>query len=250
MTDISPPRSSPRRRIWLVIKAIEVRLRFILVLLVSFLLIGYWDSIANRWEKWMRPAQAAANLASDQEFYCPMHPNVVRASLDPGGKPPGCPICGMPLSKRKKGQAGELPEGVLARVQLSPQRIHLAGIETAAVEYRPLAREVRTVGYVDFDESRLSRVTSRVDGFVEKLYVDRTFGTVVANEPLAEVYSPELYSSVQELLMTAKRGAPELVASGRERLRLLGISNQEIDELIKSGKASQRLVLRCRAPAM
>jgi Cu(I)/Ag(I) efflux system membrane fusion protein len=241
-----PPRArrSLGQRAWLIIKAIEVRLRFILVLLVSFVVIGYWDTIKNYWEKWTRPAQTATGLASDQEFYCPMHPSVVRTSLDPGDKLPSCPICGMPLSKRKKGQAAELPEGVLARVQLSPERIHLAGIETAPVDYQPLAREVRTVGYVDFDESRLSRVTSRVDGFVEKLYVDRTFGTVVANEPLAEVYSPELYSTVQELLMTLKRGSPELVASGRERLKLLGISDQEIDEIIKSGKATQRLVLR------
>lgn len=235
---------SPWSRTKLIVKAIEVRLRFILVLLLTFVVIGYWDTLKNYWDKWTRPAATLTGLASDQQFYCPMHPAVVRDSLDPGGKVPNCPICGMPLAKRTRGETADLPEGVLARVQLSPERVALAGLKTVAVDYRPLAKEVRTVGYVDFDESRLSRVTSRVEGFVEKLYVDKTFGTVTAGEPLAEVYSPQLYSTVQELLMTLKRGSAELVASGRERLRLLGIEDREIDELIKSGKATQRLVLR------
>ncbi len=60
-----------------------------------------------------------------------MHPKVIRHSLEPDGSVPKCPICGMPLSLRTKGEAEPLPPGVTARVQLSPDRIALAGIATA-----------------------------------------------------------------------------------------------------------------------
>ncbi len=107
-----------------------------------------------------------------------MHPQVVRAGLEPNGEVPKCPICGMPLSLRKKGEAPPLPPGVTGRVQLSPERIQLAGIETSEIAYRPMSRQTITVGNVAYDESRLSRIVSRVGGYVEKLYVDKTYMTV------------------------------------------------------------------------
>ena len=225
-------------------QAIEVRLRFVAVLVAIGLLVGYWETLRNYWDKWTRPAAGGAAVASDEEFFCGMHPNVVRDSLDPDGSVPECPICGMPLSKRKKGEPEELPPGVLARVQLSPERIQQAGIATVPIEYRPLVREIRTVGIVAFDETRLSRVVTRVDGYVEKLYVDRTFATVAEGDPLAEIYSPELYSAAQELLLARERKLDRLVSSAREKLRLLGVGDPEIDELVQAGRSDTRLVLR------
>ena len=133
-----------------------------------------------------------------------MDPQVVRSTYEPNGDVPNCPICGMPLSMRKKGEAAKLPEGITGRVQLSPERIQLAGIKTVPVEYRPMAQETKTVGYVAYDESRLSRIVSRVDGYVEKLYVDETFTVVHKGDPLAEIYSPELYSTAQELILATR----------------------------------------------
>ena len=60
------------------------------------------------------PAGSRVAAASDVEYFCPMHPNVVR------GEPAICPICGMPLSRRKKGEVETLPPGVTARVALAP----------------------------------------------------------------------------------------------------------------------------------
>ena len=154
--------------IWFATKAIEIRLRFIAVLVGIGLLIGYWDTIKNYWDKWTRPAAASgAMLSADDEFYCPMHPSVVRDKPDAGGAIPKCPICGMPLSKRKIGELAELPEGVVSRVQLSPYRVQLAGIKTVDVEHRPLVVEIRTVGYVAIDERKLSRIVVRASGYVE-----------------------------------------------------------------------------------
>ena len=141
-----------------------------------------------------------------------------------------------------------LPPGVTARVQLSPERVQLAGVQTVAVAYRPMTLQTVTVGNVAYDESRLSRIVSRVGGYVEKLYVDRTFVPVEKGEPLAEIYSPELYATSQELLLASHRGAngtnADLVHNARERLKLLGVAEEEIDAIVTSGKALPRLTLR------
>ena len=131
-------------------------------------------------------------------------------------------------------------------MQLSPERIQLAGIKTVPVEYRPMARQTKTVGYVTYDESRLSEIVSRVEGYVEKLYVDKTFTVVHQGDPLAEIYSPELYSTAQELVLAdARSGIGSLAASAREKLLLFGVSPQEIDGIVASGRsASPRLVIR------
>jgi membrane fusion protein, copper/silver efflux system len=222
------------------------RLRFIAVLVGVGVFIGYWDTVMNYWDKWTRPRSAASHaLEPGHEFYCPMDPQVVRSDYEPNGDVPKCPICGMPLAVRPKGEAAKLPEGITARVQFSPERIQLAGIKTVPVEYRPMARETKTVGYITFDESRLSRIVSRVEGYVEKLYVDETFKVVHKGDPLAEIYSPELYSTARELVLASRdRGVTDLAAAARNRLLLLGVSQQEIDGLVAAGQPSPRLVIR------
>lgn len=228
------PHSGPQgwKRARFLFKVVEIRLRFILILVATFVLIGKWDTIKNYWDKWTRPSAKAVQANSDTEYFCPMHPSVVRDSLEPDGSVPKCPICGMPLSQRKKGEKAVLPAGVLARVQLSPERIEMAGLKTAEVAYRPLARKIEAVGFVDYDESRRSRIVTRVSGYIEKLYVDKSWANVRKGEPLAVLYSPELYSTVQELDLALDRGTADMIESGKQRLRLLGIKQPEIDEIV------------------
>ena len=251
VTEPPPPLPEPLaeplrgwRRVKFIFKVVEIRLRFIAILLLTFLIVGYWDTIKNYWDKWTRPSASVEAAASDTEYYCPMHPKVIRAGRDPNGAVPKCPICGMPLSLRKKGEAGELPPGVTGRVQLSPDRMQMAGVQTAEVTYRPLAKEIRTVGAVEFDETKRSQIVSRVDGYVEVLYVDKTYVAVHKGDPLAEIYSPDLYSTAQELLGAVKRQSTDLVAGAKERLHLLGIGDEEIDEIVRSGKAPKTLTIR------
>ncbi len=239
-------RPSAWKKMRLIAKVVEVRLRFVVILVVVGLLVGYWDTLMNYWDKWTQPQSVAVReLAPGQEFYCPMDPQVVRSTYEPNGDVPKCPICGMPLSIRQKSKGSTLPEGVTARVQLSPERIQMAGIKTVAVEYRPVVRQLKTVGYVTYDESRRSRIVSRVQGYVEKLYVDKTFTMVHQGDPLAEIYSPELYSASQELILASQsKNIGTLAASAREKLLLYGVSPQEIDAMISSGQSAPRLVIR------
>jgi Cu(I)/Ag(I) efflux system membrane fusion protein len=235
-----------RQKLRLVGLVILKRLRFIAILAGVGMFIGYWDTVQNYWDKWTHPKSVAVHeLEPGHEFYCPMDPQVIRSTYEPNGDVPKCPICGMPLSVRAKGEAAKLPEGVTGRVQLSPERVQLAGIKTATIEYRPIAKQTKTVGYVAFDESRLSRVVSRVEGYVEKLYVDETYTVVHKGDPLAEIYSPDLYSAAQELVLASRAGGvADLAAAARKKLLLFGVNQQEIDNIVASGQPTPRLVIR------
>ena len=244
-THAVPARRTRWQRFKLVAKVIEVRLRFVAVLVVTGLVIGYWDTLKNHWDRWTRRPNAAVIVQSGTELYCPMHPSVVRPGLEPNGEIPKCPICGMPLSLRRKGEAAPLAANVTGRVQLTPERIELAGVKTEEIAYKLLAKAIVTVGSVQYDETRLSRIVSRVNGYLEKLHVSETFVDVKEGEPLAEIYSPELYVAARELIVTVQsKSPPELVRAARERLRLLGVDEREIDESLASGDASTRLLIR------
>ena len=197
----------------------------------------------------MRPDSHQHAVASGIEYYCPMHPQVVQ---DASGT---CPICGMPLAKRKKGEKAVLAEGVTARVELAPFRVRQAGIKTAEVEYAPLTQTLNTVGYVAFDERAMANIVSKVPGKtrVEKLHVNVTGQDVRVGQILAELYSPEMSQAIQELLNSARRAEPALrpqtevarslvadrramVAASAEKLKRWGITQGQIDAILKTGK--------------
>lgn len=218
------------------------RLRFLFILGTIGVLIVKWDDLVARYEKYVRPATGADAADPDHEYFCPMHPTVVRDN-----KKEKCPICFMPLSKRKKGDVGggeTLPAGTVARVQLSPYRITLAGVRTAPVEYHALTRQITTVGTVEFDERTLKAVSARVKGRIDTLHVNQTGQMVHAGDALAELYSPDLVVTVQNLLdaREAKNTVGEKLA--RDRLKLWGIDDTQVEEIVKAGKPITHLTIR------
>ena len=241
----APPGLSFSRWLWwwfdFLILVKLARLRFIAILVVIGLVIVKWDLLTAYYEKWTRPA-SPQRAASDFEFFCPMHPTVIRDNSKEK-----CPICFMPLSKRKKGDNKEeaLPPGIVNRVQLSPYRVVLAGIETWKVAYLPLTKEIATVGFVEFNESEMKQVSARVKGRLEKLSVDKTGQFVHANEELATLYSPELVTTVQNLLDASKpNGNAGLLQSAKDRLELWGISEKQVNEILASRNAKTPLKIR------
>lgn len=248
-----PPRGW--RKFWFVLKVIQVRLRFVALLVLSGLAISYWDHVVSWWEKYNRPPGAQHAAETDHEFFCPMHTFIVRS--DPGK----CPICGMPLVQRKRGAKEELPAGVLGRVQVSPERIAQAGVEVVSVDYRVLARETRAVGTVDYNEKKLTRITARFPGRIEQLYADYVGVTVKKGDPLARVYSPKYLAATQEFVQGLALGrsmssnatpdernrAKALADLARQRLLLAGFEPEQLREIERTGKAAEVITYYSKA---
>ena len=134
-------------------------------------------------------------------------------------------------------------------VMLSEEQARRIGITYAPVQMGPLGRVVRTVATITYDETRLKSVTARVDGWVERLYLDFTGELVQVGEPLFTLYSPMLVSAQQELLLArglrervtggtpdAIRGADELVESARRRLLYWEVPAADIAQIVASGE--------------
>jgi Cu(I)/Ag(I) efflux system membrane fusion protein len=154
------------------------------------------------------------------------------------------------------------------QVEITPEQQKLIGVKTVKVALRPLQKVIRTVGRVEADEGRQTTVNTKVEGWIEKLYVETTGSHVQKGEPLAEIYSPELVATQQEFLIALKwtkdladpktqnvQGAsPELnqmlakdaqamFAASRQRLILWDISDQQIKNIEESGKTIRTLTL-------
>ena len=140
-------------------------------------------------------------------------------------------------------------------VNVSPERQQLVGIRTASAEIRPMVKKIRTVGIVTFDETRVVQVFSKVEGWIENLLVNYTGKLVQKGQPLFTLYSPDLVSTQEEYLLAlnAKQtlgsssikeisaGSDSLLASAHRRLSLWDISEEQIDNLEKTGKPQRTL---------
>lgn len=136
--------NSVGRRMLLAARVVQVRLRFVVVLVIAFLVVGLWGNLRNYWDTMTHRFTGSHigqhSVSEDTEYFCPMDPGVI------SDWPAICPVCNMDLVRRKKGEAVVLPEGLVARMQFSPYRIQLAGIKTSIVTRRPLVREIVLAG--------------------------------------------------------------------------------------------------------
>ncbi len=247
--------SQPRKhtfsqRIWGILRILNVRLRFILLMILIGLIVGNWESISNHIDRLLRPVHITSPTAQQEvEYYCGMHPWIVQST------PGNCPICGMPLVKRAKTAKTELAPGVLAQVQLTPLKMVMGRIGTSPVEYRLLAREMRSVGIINYDETRRATINARVKGRLDELVVNYVGQKVEKGDPLAKMYSPDLIVAQQELLTAVKSG-PQAPASGparqlnqtlidtaRTKLLRLGLSARQIDEIIAAGQVQTQMTI-------
>ncbi|MBI4408697.1 MAG: efflux RND transporter periplasmic adaptor subunit [Gemmatimonadetes bacterium] len=156
---------------------------------------------------------------------------------------PGADMAGMAMGK--------------GSVRLTPNEMRTFGITFATAEVRPLRRAIRTVGLVEFDETRMAYVSPKFGGWVERLHVDFTGKPVRKGQPLLDVYSPELVSAQEELLLAARMaasvgqsaiegvasGAGDLLESAKRRLRYWDISDGQITHILSSGQVQKTLTL-------
>ncbi len=219
---------------------------------------------------------------SEQLYTCGMHPNVVQEG------PGNCPICGMnltpmrgssstPSGERKirhwrapmdpnyiSDQPGKSPMGMDlvpvyedevqgTVISIDPSVVQNIGVRTATVQRKNLSRSIITNGIVTVDESRTFRVNPKISGWIEKLHVNETGQLVSKDQPLLDIYSPELVTAQEEYLLALKgytaltvdgnnfvsNGAEGLLRAARERLTYWDITDSQIAELEATRQVSR-----------
>lgn len=128
-------------------------------------------------------------------------------------------------------------------VKISPQMVNNLGIRTAVVEKRTLPRMIDTVGYVTANEDRIEHVHVYTSGWIRKLYVNKTGEMVKEGQVLAEIYSPTLNNAQEEYLLALKNHNTALIRAGEKKLLTLGVSQQQINKLKQTRKATALIPL-------
>ncbi|MEZ5318166.1 MAG: efflux RND transporter periplasmic adaptor subunit [Vicinamibacterales bacterium] len=188
-------------------------------------------------------AQAAHGAGEGDEvayYTCSMHPSVQSATEGT------CPICGMDLVPVTR------QEAATATIRIDASRRQEIGVRTERVTRQALSTQVRAVGKVVFDETRLSDVTLRIGGWIGRLDVNEPGQHVRQGQTLFTLYSPNLYAAQQEFLTAvssqrtaAATAAPQradyLVEAARTRLRLWDLSQAQVDQVAETGKPIEYL---------
>jgi multidrug efflux pump subunit AcrA (membrane-fusion protein) len=216
--------------------------------------IGWWGGRMTSHDAGMNSADSKAeadgvcpNGAEPLYWKAPMDPSYVREA--PGKSP-----MGMDLVPECPGAAGAAPEGALIIDAATVQNI---GVRTTPVRRQDLVRSVRAVGRVAYDERRVAHVHTKVQGWIEKLFVEFVGQEVKRGEPLLEIYSPELVATQEELLLAARyrqstedspfedvRGGGEsLFDATKRRLELWDIPERDVKRLLETGKVKRTLTL-------
>ena len=205
------------------------RSRRVIILVVAAFLAGYFlKSVSQQASTGTGPKQVGRQPVT-QKWTCSMHPEVIR------DKPGKCPKCGMDLIPLMVESAAGLGPRQLV---ISEDAAKLMEIQTSIVERKFVTTEIRMVGKVDYDETRVKNITAWVAGRIDRLFVDFTGITVNKGDHMVELYSPELISAQAELLLYSTK----LLA--REKLRLLGLTAEQIEQIEKTGKPVDHLTIR------
>jgi hypothetical protein len=177
------------------------------------------------------------------------------ASLSSSPELPSESITGMASPDAATGAGAPPSEPSLVPITLTPQRMQSIGVKTGIVEFRPVRGEIRTVGNIEADETRISDVQIRFAGWVQKVYADAMYKQVRRGQPLLTIYSPEVVTAEQEYLVAKEllaqttipggaagsHGSQSLLLAATERLKQWQIPDREIARLKESGKIRHEL---------
>ncbi len=191
-------------------------------------------------------------------WHCPMHPDYK------SDKPGKCGICGMdlvpdgePTSAGATHDHDHDHDHAPGTVHVSADKQQLIGVRSSEVTLARTTAAFRATGKVTLDETRIARVQSRIDGWIDKVYIDFTGKLVEKGQPLLTLYSPEMLSSQQEYLLalrgreimsqstlaSARSHSESLIAAARKRLELWDLSESQIDEITRTRKPIEKITI-------
>lgn len=166
-------------------------------------------------------------------WVAPMDANYRRDK--PGKSPMGMDL--VPVYDDK----GTGPDEGAGTIRISSDVINNIGVTTAEVRYGTLQSTINTVGYVAFNEEKLVHIHPRIQGWIEKLYVNAVGDTVKKHQALYDIYSPELVNAQEELLLALSRNNSQLIKAAENRLLALQIPQSAIVTLKKTKQVQQTI---------
>jgi Cu(I)/Ag(I) efflux system membrane fusion protein len=178
--------------------------------------------------------QAAIAVDEPEILYwvAPMDPNYRRDK--PGKSPMGMDL--IPVYAENNGDGD-------GSIIIAPEVVQNLGVRTAVAERSRLWRGIDTVGYVDYDESLVSHIHLRTEGWIENLVVQSEGERVSKGQRLFDIYAPELVNAQEEFLQALKLDNKGMQRASRDRLAALGVSSGQIEALQKSGRVQQRVAV-------
>ena len=219
------------------------------IALILGLLVGLWLGSPSGTTPIQDTQVSVEKEQKPTVWTCSMHPQIRLP------KPGLCPICNMDLIPLDNEDSDDMLG--MRQLAVSKNALKLMDVETIPVSRRYVTATIRMVGKVDFDETRLAYITSWVPGRLDRLFVDYTGVPVSKGDHLINLYSPELYSTQEELLQAIKTAravkdsqlessrlfAEQTIKSAREKLILWGLKAEQIDEIEKRGSASDHITI-------
>jgi Cu(I)/Ag(I) efflux system membrane fusion protein len=179
------------------------------------------------------PAASQAQETGDILYWvAPMDPNYRRDK--PGKSPMGMDL--IPVYAESSGSGD-------GSISIAPEVVQNLGIRTATAERSRLWRGIDTVGYVDYDESLVSHIHLRTEGWIENLVVQSEGERVTRGQRLFDIYSPELVNAQEEFLQALKLDTQGMQQASKDRLAALGISAGQVQALQKSRRVQQRVAV-------
>ena len=178
--------------------------------------------------------QPAVTVQAVKEVYtCPMHPEIIR------DKPGDCPICGMFLVK-KEADAQRIETVELESLLKPTNEFVVSSIPVTVMEKKEAPIEMEALGNISYDTREVGNISSRVSGRIEKLYIHYRYQNIQKGQKVFDIYSPELMTAQQNLLFLLKNDADNksYIESAKERLHILGMSEQQVQQVMKTGSPS------------
>jgi membrane fusion protein, copper/silver efflux system len=174
--------------------------------------------------------QIKSQSVNEEYYTCPMHPEII--SKEPGI----CPICKMDLVKKIKSSQNSPGAQNLSEVILSRSQIESLNIGITRVEEKECLKEIDAYGIVEISEKNQYIISAKVKGRVEKLFKNSTGQFIKKGEPLYEIYSPDLITTVEEYLNAVNNNFDKIIESSKNRLLQWGLTENQIIELKKNNK--------------
>lgn len=180
------------------------------------------------------PDNKEASAIADTEaiYTCPMHPQIIEHH------PGNCPICGMPLVKKENANR-EISQVNLSTLLQSNNNTIISSIPVTTMQFAKQQIQLEALGTVEYDTRFMKTISARVSGRIEKLYIKYRYQPVRRGDKIMDIYSPELLTGQQNLLFLVKHdptNAP-LINAAKQRLLLLGMTQNQLQGIISSGKA-------------